>query len=102
MRRLRALALFLAAAWATVGAILPTTPGARAEEKKDSGLRKVPEGFKPLFNEKDLAGWKDADKQAESWKVQDGILNYTGKGGKNLATAKNYKDFELWVDWKIT
>ena len=62
----------------------------------------MPEGFKPLFNEKDLTGWKDSDKQSEFWKPQDGVLSYLGKGGKNLATARNYKDFELWVDWKIT
>lgn len=76
-------------------------PGTRAEEK-DAGLKKSPEGFTPLFNGTDLTGWKDADKQAEAWKAVEGLLHYTGKGGKNLATAKNYKSFELWVDWKIT
>ena len=67
-----------------------------------SGIKKVPEGFMPLFNGKDLDGWKNADKQAASWKAEDGLLLYTGKGGSNLATAKNYGDFEMWVDWKIT
>jgi hypothetical protein len=68
----------------------------------DEGAKKPPAGAVPLFNGKDLAGWKDADKQAEFWKVEGDSLHYVGKGGKNLATAKNYKDFELWLDWKIT
>src|SRR5687767_11141924 len=59
-----------------------------------------PAGFTSLFNGKDLTGWKDAAKQTE-WKVEEGLLHYAGKGGKNLVSAKNYKDFELWVDWKI-
>ena len=71
-------------------------------DDKDSGVKKPPEGFTLLFDGKSLSGWKEADKQAEFWKVEDGLLRYLGKGGKNLATAKNYKDFEMWVDWKIT
>src|SRR4051794_11006399 len=57
-----------------------------------------PPGFTPLFNGKDLTGWKNT----EGWTVEDGTIHYTGKGGKNLATAKPYRDFEMWVDWKIT
>ncbi|MGE3807879.1 MAG: DUF1080 domain-containing protein, partial [Gemmataceae bacterium] len=67
----------------------------------DDGTRKPPAGFTALFNGKDLTGWKDAEKQAASWQAKDGIIYYTGKGGSNLKTDKNYKDFELYVDWKI-
>ena len=70
--------------------------------EKDSPSKQPPPGFVPLFNGKDLTGWKDTDKQKDAWTIEEGVLHYTGKGGKNLATAKNYKDFELWVDWKIT
>lgn len=55
-----------------------------------------------LFNGKDLTGWANAEKQADFWKVADGVLHYVGKGGGNLKTAKNYKDFEFYCDWKIT
>jgi hypothetical protein len=65
------------------------------------GIKEPPPGFASLFNGKDLSAWKNADKQPE-WLVENGLIHYTGKGGKNLATAKNYKDFEMWVDWKIT
>lgn len=67
----------------------------------NSGIKKAPEGFTALFNGKDLTGWKEADKQAEFWKVEDGVLHYVGKGGNDLATAKNFKNFELWAEWKL-
>jgi len=82
-----------------------------------------PEGFVALFNGKDLTGWKglvgnpktraemspeklaEAQKKADErmrahWKVVDGVLVFDGKG-KSLCTAKDYGDFELYVDWKI-
>jgi len=72
--------------------------GAHAGEK--DGVKTPPPGFVSLFNGKDLTGWKDADKGA--WTIENGTIHCTGKEGKNLATAKNYKDFELFIDWKIT
>jgi 3-keto-disaccharide hydrolase len=86
-----------------------------------------PEGFKALFNGKDLTGWKGllkgpldnpakraqlskeelARAQAEAdedmrkhWKAEDGVIVFDGKG-RSLATAKDYGDFEMYVDWKI-
>ena len=74
--------------------------GANAGEK--DGVKQPPAGFTSLFNGKDLTSWKNADKQTE-WKVENGTIHYdASKPAKNLATAKNYKDFEMWVDWKIT
>ena len=45
---------------------------------------------------------KIADRQmAEHWHVRDGALFFDGfQGGYSLATAKDYKDFEMWVDWR--
>ena len=34
------------------------------------------------------------------WKVEDGMLVFDGKG-RSLCTAKDYGDFEMFVDWKI-
>jgi hypothetical protein len=82
-----------------------------------------PEGFKALFNGKDLSGWKGlvadppkrakmaaaelaaaqekADQEAhDHWRVEDGVLVFDGKGS-SLCTAKDYGDFEMLVDWKI-
>lgn len=83
----------------------------------------APEGFTALFNGVDLTGWKglvgnpktrakmtpeqlaEAQKKADEvmrsgWSVEDGTLVFSGKG-QSLCTAKDYGDFELYVDWKI-
>lgn len=69
--------------------------------QEQEGIKQPPPGFTALFNGKDLSGWRDADKQSQFWKVENGVLHYVGKGGRNLVTEKNYRDFELYVDWKI-
>ena len=86
-------------------------------------VAEAPKGFVPLFNGKDLDGWKGLVKNPKAraemsaddlkaaqntadesmrahWKVVDGELEFDGKG-QSLCTAKNYGDFELYVDWKI-
>ncbi|HDS83868.1 MAG TPA: DUF1080 domain-containing protein [Phycisphaerales bacterium] len=86
-----------------------------------------PDGFSALFNNQDLTGWQGvllapydnpirrarlsdsqrADLQAKAddlmkkhWHVKDGILYFDG-GGFSLSTIEDYRDFELYVDWKI-
>jgi Domain of Unknown Function (DUF1080) len=66
----------------------------------DGPLNTPPPGFTALFNGKDLTGWNDEGKPKGHWTVKDGILHYDGKGD-SLKTAKDYGDFELYVDWKI-
>lgn len=63
-------------------------------------LNTPPPGFTALFNGKDLTNWDDSGKAKSHWTVKDGILHYDGKG-THLKTAKDYGDFELYVDWKI-
>jgi len=81
------------------------------------------EGFLPLFNGKDLSGWKGlvkdpparskmtagelqrgqkaADEEMRRhWQVIDRTLVFDGRG-QSLCTVKDYADFELFVDWKI-
>lgn len=82
-----------------------------------------PDGFAPLFNGKDLTGWKGLvkdpptraklspeelaklqktadERMRDHWSVEDGALVFDGHGDA-LCTAKDYGDFELLVDWKI-
>ncbi|MBW8014681.1 MAG: DUF1080 domain-containing protein [Planctomycetes bacterium] len=94
-----------------------------------AGQIQPPEGFVALFNGKDLTGWKGlmsrpydnpinrgklgkkeyAAQQAKAdesmrkhWQVVDGVLYFDGKkGGHSLATASDYGDFEMLVDWKL-
>lgn len=83
-----------------------------------------PAGFTALFNGKNLTGWKglahgNAPKRRElkgaelkkaqaaadevmrdHWSVINGVLTYDGKG-RSLCTAKDFGDFEMYIDWKI-
>jgi hypothetical protein len=52
-----------------------------------------------LFNGKDLAGWVPMNKA--EWAVENGEIHLTGKGGNGwLRSEKQYKDFELALEWK--
>jgi hypothetical protein len=95
---------------------------AQAGEKAGPKDNMPPPGFTALFNGKDLTNWQGlialpqrmklspeelAKKQQEvnakmlkHWTVKDGILHYDGKDN-NLQTAKDYGNFEMYVDWKI-
>ena len=82
------------------------------------------QGFVSIFNGKDLTGWQglvenpiarakmkpselakkqiEANKKVtENWSVKDGCIWFNG-AGDNLCTIKEYGDFEMLVDWKIT
>lgn len=97
---------------------------------EDDGRVSAPEGFAPLFNGKDLSGWRGMtredgffnpsvraglsperrrDLQAKAdasmkshWQVRDGALVFDGlKGGYNIAAEKEYGDFEVVADWRL-
>jgi HEAT repeat protein len=83
-------------------------------------------GFVSMFNGKNLDGWqgmllngnpikiaelsekeraeeqeKANKKMLENWSVKDNTIVFSGKGA-NLCSAKEYGDFEMIVDWRIT
>ena len=61
----------------------------------------IPEGFEPLFNGKDLTGWKVHGGKTEAWGAENGIMFTTGVGGGWLLTEKEYGDFELRLEYKV-
>jgi len=67
--------------------------------------KKIPDGFTALFNGKDLTNWKVPEGDNGHWKILDGVIDYDAeseaKTDKNLWTEKSYKDFILYVDWRI-
>jgi hypothetical protein len=104
--------LRLAAALAVIGFAVPVF----AQENNEP-----PQGFKALFNGKDLSGWygmphfdprttmtypafaalarkNDAEFNAH-WRVENGDLVNDGKG-PYATTENNYGDMELWIDYK--
>ena len=58
------------------------------------------EGFVPLFNGRDLEGWTG---NLEGYPAEDGnIVVRPQRGGGNLYTEKEYTDFVLRFDFKLT
>ena len=62
-------------------------------------------GSVPIFNGRDLSGWKVPDGDNGHWKVVDGVIDYDAAseatGDKSLWTEKEYGDFVLRLDWRI-
>jgi len=63
------------------------------------------EGFKPLFNGKDLTGWHVRKADAHSaWKVEDGVLkNELAKGehGVDLVTDAKFWNFTVRYEYQV-
>ena len=58
----------------------------------------------PLFNGRDLTGWKGANGTATNWKVKDGLLTNTGRRKGNaswIAHERIFSDFELDVAFRL-
>ncbi|MSR57036.1 MAG: DUF1080 domain-containing protein [Planctomycetaceae bacterium] len=104
-------------------AVLLTLTGVASVGADDSKDNVAPPEFTPLFNGKDLTGWKglvadppkrakmspeqlaDEQKKADEkmkahWSAVEGVIVFDGKGD-SLCTLKDYKNFDLLVDWKI-
>jgi hypothetical protein len=60
------------------------------------------DAFVPLFNGKDLTGWKTFDSKPATWLVEDRMIVCTGKGGGWLGTDRDYADFILRLDYRLT
>jgi hypothetical protein len=72
------------------------TPGAPAA---DLSKKEQAEGFKSLFNGKDLSGWIGATK---GYVVEDGKIICPKRGGGNLYTKDEYSDFVFRLEFKLT
>ncbi|MER3559408.1 MAG: DUF1080 domain-containing protein, partial [Armatimonadota bacterium] len=59
------------------------------------------EGWKLLFNGKDLNGWTIMG-DPDSWTVEEGTLYCRGKGGGMIYAEGVYKNFELKLEFKLT
>lgn len=66
---------------------------------------KIPDGFVSVFNGKNLETWKVPAGDNGHWKVIDGVIDYDAesesKTDKSLWSEKSYKNFEMYVDWRI-
>jgi 3-keto-disaccharide hydrolase len=58
------------------------------------------DGFEPLFNGVDLAGWTPVNTAPSTWVVRDGLLHCTGKPTGELRTTRMYQNFVLELEWR--
>jgi hypothetical protein len=82
---------------AVIGAILLASAVLRAADDE--------QGFSPLFNGKDLTGWVYAKngKAGQGYLIKDGgILYCTKSDGGHLRSEKEFADFVLRFDFKLT
>lgn len=76
-----------------------------AETQDDPAEPVTPDKPIDLFNGKDLDGWtydiKDENtKPAQVFSVEDGILKNTGRPIGVIRTKRDYKDYEIEVQWR--
>lgn len=68
----------------------------------------APGAFRPLFNGRDLGGWRTVGDGDKIWYVDGGHIlarrfpASREKGEPDLWTLQSYRDFELTVDWRLT
>ncbi len=66
------------------------------------------QGWKVLFNGKDLNGWTSVGKNTaptQGWYIENGVLSLKGKSdqkGGDIITKEKYTDFDLSLDFKLT
>jgi len=58
------------------------------------------EGFRPLFNGKNLSGWTLVNTPPATWTVKDEMLICTGKPIGEIRTDKMYQNFIMEVEWR--
>lgn len=71
--------------------LIAAAPGIVADDKD--------EGFVPMFNGRDLAGWVNVNCAPGTFYVKDGEIITTGKPTGYLRTAKQYENFIAEFDW---
>ncbi len=66
---------------------------------------KFPDDFVSLFNGQDFTNWMVPEGDNGHWKIADGVIDYDAMSeavkDRSLWTEKSYKDFILYVDWRI-
>lgn len=92
-----------------VTAILISCSSSKEEGDNSLSKEEKEQGYKLLFNGKDMDGWRTyQNKSAVSWAVDSGTLHCKGSEANygaitaDLMTKDQYKNFDLSVDYKIS
>jgi len=72
-----------------LGTLCATTAGAQTPALE----------FRPLFNGKDLTGWRNINTAPDTWAVRDGMIITTGTPMGVLCTTQQFENYVLYVEW---
>jgi len=67
---------------------------------QESSTARQENGLSPLFNGRDLAGWRLSRPGATNWVVRETAL-VNERAGANIMTAERFRDFELRYQYMI-
>lgn len=80
-----------------------------ASEEMEMQAENTENEWQDLFNGENLDGWKAFNKDSISsqWKAENGTISFTPSEGErasseNLITEKEYSNFEMSFEWKIS
>src|SRR5271154_2258550 len=79
---------------------LAITLGVVASARTDS--KQPPEGYTAMFNGRDLKGWNVLNGKIDVWGVDNGVLCVADEGGGWLMTEKEYGDFDLRLEYRMS
>jgi len=58
-------------------------------------------GFQPLFNGRNLDGWRLLEGRGPGYVVENGVIVCPADGGGNLFSERQYADFVLRLEWRL-
>lgn len=74
-----------------------------SQNKED--LPGISDGYISLFNGENFTNWKLPDGDNGHWKILNDVIDYDAQSeavkDKNLWTEKSFKNFTLFIDWRI-
>ena len=61
-------------------------------------------GWELLFDGESMNHWRNYQREdiRQQWTIEESSMVLTGGGGGDLITRKQYQDFDLKLDWKIS
>ncbi|MFO0925703.1 MAG: DUF1080 domain-containing protein [Gemmataceae bacterium] len=65
-----------------------------------AGAVTADDGFRPLFNGKDLSGWVAVNNAPGTFTVRDGLIVTTGKPTGFLRSERMFENFVVELEWK--
>ena len=78
-------------------------PAIHAHPDNQLSQEEKADGWKLLFDGEGMSQWRNFKRDGISplWVVEDGVMTLTGRGGGDLITRRQYRNFELVIDWKV-